>query len=520
MEVVVTPAEMRLGDQAATRSGIPGAELMERASHACAVTALRLLGGAYGRRVVVVCGKGNNGGDGVACARHLAAAGVRVTAVVLDDLTGDAGVHLARARRSPADVVTWSADRFRRCVRRADLIVDGVFGTGFAGAPKDRPLEAITAIAAAGTPVLSIDIPSGVSGLDGSVPGAAVRADVTLAIQALKVGHVTPPGAFACGRLDVVDIGIAVQAPTFVPQAADVRAVLPALEPDTHKYDAGALAVLAGSPGMTGAAVLCARGAMRAGAGLVLLGIPSTGLTAVEVGAIEAVKVPLPDVEGQLDAKAVDEFADRLAKARALAVGPGIGRGPRAVGLVRRALDVDLPLVVDADGLWALAEILRDEPDVVRARRHATVLTPHVGEYATLSGDRPPADRVAATREAAARWGAVVHLKGRRAITASPNGHVWINTTGNPGAATGGTGDVLTGIIGSLIAQGAAPEDATWAGAFVHGSAVDVATAQTGRRPMVSSDLPDALVHALRAVHRATQPTTALRTVVTLDANR
>jgi len=428
------------------------------------------------------------------CAGHLSARGVHTTVV-----------------RTEA----WSTDEFERSAAPADLVIDAILGTGFSGAPRDDVAAAIAAINGSNKPVLAVDIASGVSGADGTIPGDAVKADVTVAIQALKVGHVAAPGALRAGRIDVADIGIAVtDARTFAPSARDVRAALPETKPDTHKYEVGALAVLAGSAGMTGAAVLTARAAIRAGAGLVILGVPSSTLEVFENAVLEAIKVPLPEAEGQLEAKAVDEFADRLERCKALAIGPGLGRGPRAVAVVRRALDVELPMVIDGDGLWALAEIMRDEPDVIRERAHPCVLTPHSGEFSYLAGSAPRDDRVNHTREASDRWGAVVHLKGRRAITAAPDGTVWVNTTGNPGAATGGTGDVLTGIVGSLLAQGAAPEAAMWSGAFLHGTAADVVASRLGERALRASDLPEALPQALRYVERSRFVTGKIRTVL------
>lgn len=519
MEPVLLPAQMRDADEATISGGTPGVDLMDRAAHACSVVALRMLGGAYGKRVVVVAGKGNNGGDGIACARHLAAAGAGATVFTLDEPMGDAAYHLEFARvvasRGPLRIDPWSQPAFDRAGALADLVVDAILGTGADGMPRGVAADAIGAIAASDSRVLAVDIPSGVSGADGATPGPVVTADVTLAVQALKVGHVSPPGAFHCGRVDVADIGIATpSARVFAPTADDVRSVLPAPEPDTHKYRVGALAVLAGSSGMTGAAILTAHGAIRAGAGLVILGVPASTIDVIEATVIEAVKVPLPEVEGRLDAKAVDELGDRLERCRALAIGPGLGRGPQAVGVVRRALDVPLPLVVDGDGLWALGEILRDEPDVLSTRTHATVLTPHSGEYAYLAGDPPGSDRVTATRELADRLGAVVHLKGRRAVTAAPGGMVWVNTTGNAGAATGGSGDVLTGISGSLLAQGVGAADAMWAGAYLHGLAADIVANRIGRRSLAARDLPDALPHALRDVERHRRRATAIRTVL------
>jgi NAD(P)H-hydrate epimerase len=265
---------------------------------------------------------------------------------------------------------------------------------------------------------------------------------------------------------------------------------------------------------MTGAAVLTARGAIRSGAGLVVLGVPSSTLAVFENEVVEAIKVPLPETEGQLEAKAVDEFADRLERCRALAIGPGLGRGPRAVGVVRRVLDVQLPLVVDGDGLWALAEIMKSDPDVLWRRRHQTILTPHGGEFAFLAGRPVAEDRVSDVRAAAARWFAIVHLKGRRAVTASPAGFVWINTTGNPGQATGGSGDVLTGIVSSLLAQGMAPESAMWSGAYIHGLAADLVASRIGERSLVAHDIADALGQALRIVEHSTHVVRPLRTAL------
>ncbi len=494
MEPVLYPDEMRAADAATIAGGVGQPELMDRAAFACAMVALRMLGGAYGKRVVVVAGKGNNGSDGIMCAGHLSARGVHTTVIRTQ---------------------SWSSAEFERAVARADLVIDAILGTGFSGAPRDNVATAISAINATGKPVMAVDIPSGVSGADGAIPGDAVKADLTLAIQALKVGHIASPGGLHAGRVDVADIGITVKgARTFMPGPRDVRAALPEIKPDTHKYEVGSLAVLAGSAGMTGAAVLTARAAIRAGAGLVVLGVPSSTLDVFENAVLEAIKVPLPEAEGQLEAKAVDEFADRLERCKALAIGPGLGRGPRGVAVVRRALDVELPMVIDGDGLWALAEIMRDEPRVLKDRAHPCVLTPHAGEFSYLAGRAPSNDRVSDTRGAAESWGAVVHLKGRRAVTAALDGTVWVNTSGNPGAATGGTGDVLTGIVGSLLAQGAAPEAAMWSGAFLHGTAADIVASRLGERALRASDLPEALPSAFSYVERSNFVTGKIRTVL------
>jgi NAD(P)H-hydrate epimerase len=409
----------------------------------------------------------------------------------------------------------WSRDAFEDAARIADLAVDAVFGTGFSGEPRGVGAEACRALESVGCRVLAVDIPSGVSGADGSVPGVAVRAGVTVAIQALKPGHVLPPGTFRCGRVDVAEIGINTPSALLaVPTGGDVGDALPSLEADTHKYRVGMVVMLAGSAGMSGAAVLAARGAVRSGAGLVVLGVPRSSLDVLETSVAEAVKVPIPDLEGQLDAKSVDELGERIERAGAVACGPGIGRGPVGVGLVRRVLEVPRPLVLDADGLWALGEILREDAGALRSRPAPTVLTPHQGEFDHLLGGQAFPDRLTAVREAAARWDAVVHLKGRRALTAAPDGRVWVNPTGNPGMATGGTGDVLTGVVSALVARGLDAATATWAGAWLHGTAGDVAAAMFGPAPMSAGDVADALPRAFARLRWETPAAGTLRTVL------
>ena len=513
MEAVLRPSEMRDADEATIAAGTPGVVLMDRAAYACATVALRRFGGGAGRRFVVVCGSGNNGGDGIAAGRHLAAAGASVTVFLIGEPRADAAAHLERARRfGPRSlrIRPWSSGAAGDALARADLALDAVLGSGFSGEPRDAPLEAIGVLESSRAAVVAVDVPSGVSAADGSVPGAAVSAEATVAIQALKVGHVALPGALRCGRIDVADIGIAVgRCDRNVPAVVDVRDVLPRRRQDAHKYSVGALAILAGSAGMTGAAVLACMGAQRAGAGLVALGVPQSVLPVAESAVIEVVKVGLPDDEGQLTAKAVDEFAGRIERSRALAVGPGLGRGPRAVAVVRAVLEKDLPLVIDADGLWALAEILGDQPDVLRERAALTVLTPHAGEFARIASADVSIDAVA---DAARRLGAVIHRKGPRSVTAAPDGRIWINPTSNASAATAGTGDVLTGVIGALLAQGLEPPDATWAGAFVHGLAADVTASRGGTA--TAGDLADALVDAMRTVRSSRTTPGSIRTVV------
>lgn len=491
MEPVLTPEEMRAADDAAIRAGTSGYELMDRAAYACAVVALRMLGGGYGRRAVIVAGKGNNGGDGIAAAGHLARAGVHVDTFLLAEPRGDPAAHLSGARRTGARFEAWSEDGFACAARRADLVVDAIFGTGVSGPASGVAAVAIGAVASCGRPVLAVDVPS----------GPAIRADVTLAVQSLKSGHLA-----ASGRVDVADVGIALPPWRIgVPHASDVAPLLPRRAPDAHKYQVGAVLLIAGSPGMTGAAVLAARAAIASGAGLVYLAVPAASLPAVETAVTEAVKVALSDGGSELD--------EPLRRVRAIAIGPGIGRGPRATALVGRVLREPIPVVVDADGLAVL------DPAQLADRSHATVLTPHAGEFAHIAGSARSAgragttgvaaaahERLEAARETAAKLGAIVHLKGLRAVTAHPGGRAVVNPTGGAALATGGTGDVLTGTIASLIAQGMDSFDAAWAGAFVHGVA--------GRSTASAGDLAAALPTALARVRSARVPSGAIRTVL------
>lgn len=491
METVLSPSEMRAADEATIRSGILSQTLIERAGAACASVAAGMLQRIYGSRVVVVCGKGNNGADGIAAAGYLRKWGASVKVITVNrELTG--------------------ATDFGGVLPNADLYIDAIFGTGFFGAPRDTASAAISALTQVDGPVLSIDIPSGVSGVDGRISGLAVCAAVTVAIQSLKHGHVTNPGATKCGRIVVADIGIAVPFATVnVPAFADVAGVLPVTDLDSHKYKVGAVVMFAGSPGMTGAATLAASAAMRAGAGMVVLATPECCIDQIAVP--EAVTVGVPhDNDGLMTADALKSVGAKLDKMRCIAIGPGLGRSQATVELVGAVLNTDLPVVIDADGLWAVAALLSDDADVLRSRSAPVVLTPHTGEFKTLGGDTDlPA--IDAAIKAASKWGAVVHLKGGRPVTAAPDGRAWINVSGDPEMATAGSGDVLTGVIASLIAQGLGAADATWAGAWLHGRSGRLASKRFGTG-LVAHDIVDNLSEAF--IKRTAQVVGPVRTVV------
>ena len=447
---VVTPEEMKAVDEAAPE---PTEVLVHRAGAAVARTAVDMMGGVYGRRVVVVAGKGNNGADGRDAAARLERRGVRVQVIEAADAPG----------RLPD----------------ADLVVDAAYGTGFHGeyqAPDPR-----------GAPVLAVDIPSGVSGLTGEAAEGAARAERTVTFAALKPGLIFGEGRDRCGVVDVVDIGLDVsRARAALVEGSDVASWLPRRERDTHKWKS-AVWVAAGSPGMTGAAEMCSRSALRAGAGLVHLGVP--GLESPP-GALEVIGRPLPRAGWD------DRVLDELDRFKAVVVGPGLGRtdeqGAAVRGLVSRA---PTAAVVDADGLYALDNV--DQAAHVIGRRSApTVLTPHDGEFAHLAGEKVGADRIDATRRLASATGATVLLKGSTTTVANPEGQVLLSAAGDPRLATAGTGDVLSGVIGSFLAQGLDGLRAAAAGAWVHGTAAHLGW----RRGLVAGDLLDLLPAVLSAL--------------------
>lgn len=424
---IVTPEEMREIDAGAWE---PTEVLIERAGAAVARAAVRMMGGTYGRRVVVIAGKGNNGNDGRAAARRLAGRGVQVRVLAASDLP---------VRVPPCD-----------------LVIDAAYGTGFRGEWRGPDVG--------DTPVLAVDIPSGVDGLTGAAAPGVLRAERTVTFAALKPGLLLPPGSALCGTLEVADIGLDVgRVQAHLVQAVDVRRWWQPRPVDAHKWQAG-LAVIAGSPGMTGAASLCADAAMRAGAGIVHLAAPGAPFDARTP--VEVVRRALPALGWAGEALAL------LERFRALVLGPGLGRDDGVASEARRvAVEAPLPMVLDGDGLFAVSWSPEGAGPLLRRRLAPTILTPHDGEYALLTGDRPGPDRLAAARRLAADTRSVVLLKGPVTVVAHPGGDALVVAAGDERLATAGSGDVLAGIVGALVAQGLPPFEAAAAGAWIHGQA-------------------------------------------------
>lgn len=517
---LLTAEEMRAIDRrAAEEFGLPVRLLMEQAGFQTARVAAEMLcggrsygggigpmlagpgGSSPGGRVAVLTGRGNNGGDGLVAARYLHEWGFPIDVFLFGDparltdcaaanwrLAGGLGIGLrVVADRLPED--------FGLRLRSAALIVDALLGTGVKGAVQGLPAEAIEAANLAGTPILAVDVPSGLDADRGGCAGPCIKAKVTVTFCRPKLGLALYPGASFAGEVRVADIGIPGEAVRrqnpaarlIVPEA--VRSVLPRRPPDAHKGTFGHVLVLGGSAGYTGAPALAGLGALRAGAGLVTVAVPAdvAGVVAGKLTEVMVRSLPAAQ-EGGLAEAAWPELAEELlAKADAVAAGPGLGRGSGTRALLLRLLErLDKPLVLDADGLNLL------ELESIAACRAPVVLTPHPGEAARLLGAAPDdvqADRPRAARELAARGRCIAVLKGARTLIARPDGALWVNPTGNSGMATGGTGDVLTGIIAGLLAQGAGPLEAALAGAYLHGKAGDLAAAGIGARALAAGDL-------------------------------
>ncbi len=476
---IVTPAEMQAADRRTIAAGTPEPTLMERAGRAVAWEVRRCLGGSYGRRVVIVCGKGNNGGDGRIAAHVLRGWGMRVDVVDLGNADAAAGSDVDRR------------------IRRADCVVDAMFGTGFRGALDGAAAQIVALIAGSAARVVAVDIPSGVDGSTGATAGPAVTADRTVTFAAPKPGLWFFPGRAHAGLVTVADIGIDLGSGldrAGVVEELDVAGWIRPRPDVTHKWESAVL-VVGGSGGMTGAPMLTSRAAMRAGAGMVWAAMP--GDAARRASGSEVITRALAD--GGTGVLTVDAASDVLAlveddsRFRAIVVGPGLGRADSTATAIRALVaGAAVPLVLDADGLSAVA----DDLDVLTKRVAPTVLTPHDGEFARLRGAPGGDDRVAAARALAARTGSVLLLKGPTTVTAHPDGRVLLNPTGTPALATAGTGDVLSGIIGAFLAEGMNAFHAAAAGAFVHGRAAGPG----GHTGILAGDLPEAVALVLQEI--------------------
>lgn len=497
-----TPQQVRAMDQRAFAAGVPEAALMERAAGHLARAVLQAGGRGYGLQVAILCGKGNNGGDGLAAARRLRSAGAQATVVLLEGAANARGLvadQLRRWRAAGGRVVVRVEDAFTG----ADVAVDCLLGTGASGAPRPPYDAAIAALNAFDGPVVACDLPSGVDADTGNVPAMAVDADVTVTLGAYKRGLMLWPARGYMGRLILGDLDLVTgddQPVAEILEPADVAGLLPPPPPDAEKRTRGVIVALAGSPGMAGAAILVARGAMAAGAGLVTVATGDPDLVTAAVPEALTARVTPEDPGG-----AFQTVMSRLEYADALAVGPGLGHhGPTATLVHRLVREVEVPVVLDADGL----NVYRHNGDALAD--HAApllVLTPHARELARLVGsDAGEPDvwsrRTALVPEKAKAWNAVLVAKGPGSMIAAPDGRVWVNPTGGAALSTGGTGDVLTGITATLVAQRREPESVA-AAVYLHGLAGEKAGERLGSRSASALDVASSVPEALRVLDEA-----------------
>jgi hydroxyethylthiazole kinase-like uncharacterized protein yjeF len=463
---------------------------------------------AGGRRAVVFCGAGNNGGDGIAVARLLLEAGWEVRTVLVGKryrLTDDAREMERRLEQKGGKLedFTPSSAQFAAWCLAADVMVDALFGIGLNTALEGDALMAVQMMNTCSIPVVAVDLASGIEADTGRVLGGAVEAAVTVTFTLPKIGHYVGKGALHRGRLVVADIGI----PIDLTAAGDysVRAVerqdvrLPRRPRDAHKGKFGRAYIVAGSTGMTGAPVMAAQAAVRSGAGLVTLGVPQPIWPIAAAKLDEAMVQPLPaGKDGLLELGAAPSVLERLNKYGVCLIGPGLGRSNAVYAVVRGILQgTALPVVLDADGINALEGHI----DVLDGRSgHCTILTPHDAEFKRLGGDLSHGDRLRAARDFALEHGCCLVLKGHSTITAFPDGSAYVNTTGNPGMAKGGSGDVLAGILVSLLAQGFTPREAAPLAAWLHGCAGDLCAEALGEYGMTVTDLIARLPEAMRSI--------------------
>jgi NAD(P)H-hydrate epimerase len=491
---------------AISERGVPSLELMEAAGRAVAEAASALAGNGPAR---VVCGKGNNGGDGLVAARHLATTGHPAEVLLLwpaDELSGDAAANLERLPMAPREVAP--AD-LAAALADSGVIVDAILGTGFEGEPRDPVATAIEAINAAAAPVVAADVASGVDASSGEVAGVAVRADATISFHGAKAGHWIAPGKRHAGALTVAEIGIPPGAPG-EPRLGllsdGVLAALPVRGPDSTKFSSGQVLVVGGSRGLTGAVCMSAESAARAGAGYATVAVPRSLEVIFEIKLTEVMSVGCEDADGHLAPGAADAVVEAAARAAAVVLGPGLGRANGARELVEALAErIEAPLVIDADGLNALAGRL----ELLASRRAPTILTPHAGELGRLlereSGD-VGVSRLACAREAAERAGSIVVLKGDDSIIARPDGTAAVNGLASPALATAGTGDVLSGVTAAFLARGVEPFPAACAAVRAHARAGRVAAERCGAaESVVAGDVIAAIPGALSAPGQGAQ---------------
>jgi len=516
MILLTAPESRELDRLSQERYALASYTLMTRAGEAVAARVMERERERIAAGVLIVAGKGNNGGDGFVAARALRQRGIATRAILLGSasaLKGDAGRAHSDLIASGATVeeIANEDDLMRAFESRPGVIIDAVFGTGLNAEVTGLPRSAIEIINSSDATVVTVDIASGVNADTGAIMGAAVKASITVTFGYAKFGHCSYPGAERCGELKIENIGFAPDAIRDIKprgrflERADVAGWLKPRDPQSHKGSSGHMLVIAGSHGKGGAAILASRGALRTGAGLVTAAIPNCIATVVASGQAELMTEPIPDIDGHFGGSSARERLAAIIEGKnAIIVGPGMGVSDDTKALVEwlitDAVAPDHPMLIDADALNALAQLGCDR---LKSARGPVVMTPHPGEMARLLGVSTAsvnADRISAARKLSDRTGATVLLKGARSIVTGPTGEVFVNSTGNPGMASPGMGDALSGIVGALLGQRMSPLHALAYGVFLHGFAADTVAERYGRIGYVTGDVIDELPRALDAV--------------------
>jgi len=514
LQKVVTASEMQVIDRSAIDDfGIPGLVLMENAGLAAASLIHESVPDLLERKVVIVCGKGNNGGDGFVIARHLFIDRVSVDVLLLgkrQQLKSDARVNadIAFKMGIPIHEITeknLSTQNHLFC--HCHIIVDAIFGTGLSKPAGGLHEKVIKKINASHKYVVAVDIPSGVDSDSGHLIGPHIKADITAALALLKRSHLLFPAAESMGEVQILDISIPHEAiekqeiPVAWLELEDVQSLIPKRPTNTHKGEYGHTLVVAGSKGKGGAAGLAGLAALRAGAGLVTLAVPESCHQALEFNPLETMTVALPETKsGCISTKAIDTLLKTLKGKNVLAIGPGLSTDKETIQLLETFLpQVECPLIIDADGINALGK----NGKLIGQIQTETVLTPHPKEMSRLSGWSVQdilTHRIERAMEFAQEHDVTLLLKGARTVVALADGTVLVNPTGNPGMATAGSGDVLTGLIAGLISQGLSAPSATAAGSFIHGMAGDIYVETNHEVPLIASDLLDKIPEAIKRI--------------------
>ncbi|TET86385.1 NAD(P)H-hydrate dehydratase [Candidatus Aerophobetes bacterium] len=511
---LVTSEEMRRIDKKAIEEiGIPSIVLMENAGLKVADAIERKYGPLKEKYVYIFAGSGNNGGDGMVVARHLFNQKVKAKIFLLAEkknIKGDAATNLAITEKMgiPMREITSPAfmESLEKELAKADIVVDALLGTGAKGAPRGLMKKVIDLINKHSKNTVAVDIPTGVDADRGEVRGEAIKAEYTVSLAYPKRGLYLYPGMDYAGEIEIADIGI----PTGLEgdkincellTLAGISKKLFFRKPSSHKGSFGHLLVIAGSPGMTGAASLTALSALRVGAGLVTLGIPEDLNPILETKLTEVMTLPLPQSKDKtLCKEGFEKIKDFSQKCKAMAIGPGISSTKQTKELISTIIDqLDIPLVIDADGI----NVLAGELSLLKKYKASLIITPHPGEMSRLVGasvEEIQKDRIGFTMALARRIGAIVVLKGARTVIASKEGNSWVNLTGNPGMATGGSGDILTGIIGGLLTQKLSCLEAAKTGVYLHGYAADLAAQKKGEISLIASDTLETIPEATRRI--------------------